>query len=362
MSETEQSIPPPQGGDHRGRAAAKWILSALCLLLVAGGLPWGGTEEVYRGGLMRIVGGVIGVMCLCTAWSCSRGGRWRLVVGMMCLFFTVAGVGILVMFGGKAFSYARLGGAMWFGAAGMGCLALTGLLFSAIFGYLSHLCMRVNLWVAGMHACMALLLIGAFIDYYTEQRIPLTRSVGCPEPSAVDDLPPGIRLPFQVTVSRLHIRRYNAPTEFRLMEHRNGKWLARGRGTLHGTRIVHGKESRELSTLRRIPGGEGCFYVLPGSPLRVFVQQIPPVREYCAECALLPMSRDGETQTVSIRVNEPAKWGDWRIYLMNCSPDRRRVQLLLKRAPGTALVRAGAIGLLLCVCAHFFVPKATAPT
>ncbi len=312
---------------------------------------------------MHVLGGLIGIMCLCTAWNCSRRGRWRLVAGLSCLFLTVAGVGIFVAFGGKALSYARLGGGMWFGAAGMACLALTGLLFSAIFGYLGLLCMRVNLRMAGMHACLALLLIGAFIDYYTEQRIPLTRSVGCPVSPAADATSPGARLPFQVSVQHLHILRYDAPTEFRLMEHRNGRWLPHGRGVISGSRIVCGGESWELSMLQRLPvGGEGYFYVLPGSPTRVFVPQMPPVREYRAECTLLPTSQNGEPKTVSIRVNEPAEWGNWRIYLMNCSPDGRRVQLLLRCAPGSAWVRIGAIGLLLCVCAHFFVPKTTVHT
>lgn len=331
-----------------GQRAALRVLFALCTLLLAGGLPWGGAEEVYRCGFMQVLGGGIGVMCLCAARRLSRGESARFAAGAVCLFFALAGVGIALKFGGKTYTFARMGGGMWFGAVGTACSALIGLCFIAVFGYLGYLCMRVKkLWVAGMHLCLVVLLIGAFVDFYCEQRIPLVCAADAPDSFTGDP-----KLPFSVSVKHLDIIRYNDTDTYILMVHRAGKWHAEARGTRDGSRIRFGDESRQLSELHRINGGNNRFYAIPGYPPRILVQQMPPVREYRAVCSLrIPQ---GKIEEADIRVNEPAEWEGYKIYLMNCSADGRRVQLPARRAPGDVWVRSGAIGFLLCSCGWFF--------
>ena len=109
-----------------------------------------------------------------------------------------------------------------------------------------------------------------------------------------------------------------------------------------------------MENLRALPGGEGRYLALPGSPARVLVQQPGQVREYRAVCRFSPTLGEGEGRDVTLRVNHPASLDHWQIYLMNCSADGRQVQLLLRCAPGRPLVFAGLLGVLLSCFAWAF--------
>lgn len=329
------------------------LLGAWCVLLLAGALPWGGVEAVYRGGLVRVLGGGAGVLCLWAAWTMSAGHRLRMVLGIVLLFFAVAGVGVLLCYGQESLRYADMGGAMWFGAVGMGCLAMVGLLFSVIFGYLAHLSLRVDqLWLAVAHLSIAMVVAGAFVDVCTEQRFSVVRYVGETRPTQGKKM--DSPMPFEVEVKSLQVERHESAGVYNLLEHRVGRWTPIAAAVKQGERIRCGKEEWNVADLRVLPGGQGRCFMLPGEPVRVLVQQSGPVKEYRAVCRFVPVRKRDEEREETLRVNEPATWRDWRIYLMSCSPDARQVQLLLRRAPGRMLVFAGLVGVLLCSFARLF--------
>ena len=306
--------------------ATGMLLGAICVLLLAGGMPGGGG---------------------------SAGHRMRMVMGVIFLFFAVAGIGVMAHCGVESLRWAHMGGGMWFGAVGMGCLAIVGALFSAIFGYLAHLSLRVEkLWVAVAHLSVVLVVVGAFTDAYAEQRFTLTRHVG--EPSVVHDKMRGESLPFSVEVKDMQVERYEGSDTYTLLEHRNGRWLPVAEAKREGAAIRCGQEEWSMAELRALPGGEGRYLALPGSPMRVLVQQPGPVKEYRAVCRLSAARGESEARECTLRVNDPASWGDWRIYLMSCSADGRQVQLMLRRAPGRPLVFTGLVGVFLCCFAWAF--------
>ena len=140
-------------------------LGAACVLLLAGAFPLLGAPEVYRSGAVLLLGALSVLLCFWGGWRLAAGARGQLVCGLVFLFFTVAGLNMLFLYGAKALEYAAIGGAMWAGFVGMGCVALTGVVFMAVFGFL---CCRVMnkriLWLAGAHWAVALLGIGAFVD------------------------------------------------------------------------------------------------------------------------------------------------------------------------------------------------------
>ena len=333
--------------------ASVMLLGAVCVLLLAGGLPWGGVEEVYRGGLMCVLGGVSGLLSFWMAWKNSLGYRLRMGMGVISLFFVAAGLRVLVYCGQEVLRCAGMGGGMWFGAVGMGCFSVMGLLFSAIFGYLAYLSLRVEkLWLAVAHLSFALLVAGAFVDICSEQRYMVTRCVGerptghCQEADQ--------RLPFAVGVENLQVSHYENAELYRLIVHQGGHWMPVAIATRRGTRIRCGQEEWDAGQLRALPGSDERYLALPGKPLRILVQQPGPVKEYRAVCRLAPAGGGGEAREVTLRVNEPASWDGWQIYLMNCSADGSQVQLLLRRAPGRPLVFAGLLGVLLCCFAWAF--------
>ncbi len=333
--------------------ATGMLLGALCVLLLAGGMPWGGVAAVYGGGLMRLLGGMMGVVCGWAAWRLSMGHRLRTLLGVISLFLVVSGVSVFVYCGGESLRWAGMGGGMWFGAVGMGCLATVGVLFSIIFGYLAHLSLRVEkLWLAVAHLSVVLVVAGVFVDAYAEQRLALTHCIG--EPSVVRNKMRDALVPFLVEVKDMQIERYGSSHTYTLLEHRNGRWLPIAEAKREGGAIRCGQEQWPVAELRAFPGGEGRYLALPGSPMRVLVQQPGPVKEYRAVCRLSAARGDGESREVTLRVNAPASWGEWRIYLMSCSEDGRQVQLLLRRAPGRPLVFAGLVGIFLCCFAWAF--------
>ena len=336
--------------------ATGMLLGALCVLLLAGGLPWGGIEAVYGGGLMRVLGGLAGGVAVWAAWKLSAGHRLRMLVGRVALFFVVSGVGVLLHCWEKAQHCASLGGGMWFGAVGMGCLAVVGVLFSVIFGYLAHLCLRVEkLWLAVAHLGIVLVVVGAFVDVCCEQRLAVTRHVGAPsvlQGKSADKL-----APFEVEVKDLHVERYASSESYTLLVHRSGRWLPIAVAKREGDSFRCGQEIWPVENLRALPGGEGRYLALPGSPARVLVQQPGQVREYRAVCRFSPTLGEGEGRDVTLRVNHPASLDHWQIYLMNCSADGRQVQLLLRCAPGRPLVFAGLLGVLLSCFAWAFRDK-----
>ena len=101
-------------------------LGAACVLLLAGAFPLMGAPEVYRSGAMMLLGGLVVLLCLWGGWRLATGLRWQLIVGLIFLFFTVAGLNMLVQYGAKAVEYAGIGGPMWAGAVAWGAWRLPG--------------------------------------------------------------------------------------------------------------------------------------------------------------------------------------------------------------------------------------------
>ena len=72
-------------------------LGAACVLLLAGAFPLMGAPEVYRSGAMLLLGGLTVLLSLWGGWRLAAGARGRLVFGLVCLFFTIAGLNMIFL-------------------------------------------------------------------------------------------------------------------------------------------------------------------------------------------------------------------------------------------------------------------------
>lgn len=324
------------------------LLAAACLLMVAGGLPYGGEPGVLRGGVMLALGVAAAAVCAVATVLGARGRIGRLAGGVACMALAVAGAAAVWEFGCLAAEYAGTGGIMWFGAAGMAALSLVGLLFIAIFGYLGYLAMRENLWTPGMHAAIFLILVGACVDgTLCEQR-----SLICPvHPTSSPELSVDEQqnLPFRIRVRRVEIERYDASTSYAVLQARNGKFEIIGEAEREGDAVRFGKESWKLNDRKDAEG-----WVLPGGKgMRLLMRRPRPVREYRVYCHV----GDGETNEELLRVNHPLSHDGWKIYLMDCTQEGNAVRLLARRAPGRPGVIGGSVLLVLCAFGWGFSKK-----
>ncbi len=71
---------------------AVMVLGAVLLLLVAGAFPYNGAPQVYRSGMMLVLGGVVGLLCLYAAFRLAGGCWGRLPAVMARLFVSCGGV------------------------------------------------------------------------------------------------------------------------------------------------------------------------------------------------------------------------------------------------------------------------------
>ena len=318
------------------------LLAAACLLMVAGGLPYGGEPRVLRGGVMVVIGAVGAVICAVAAGYKAFGHLWRLVAGLLSIMFCVAGAVAAWNFFSKAAEFVRIGGLMVFGAAGMACLGIVGVLFVVIFGYLAVLAMRRGLWTAGMHAAVAIILMGVYVDYALSERRDVVCPVRVTSPSERGAAHP-LDLPFRLDVRRVEVERYDTPESYAVMKHKNGQFKLIGEATREGDTLRFGGEIWRLdgreSGVRPLLFGEG-------EEMRVLVRREAPVREYRAYCVV--GEEGGATREELLRVNHPVACGGWLIYLMDCTPEGDEVRLLVRRAPGRPWIYVGSILLVFC--------------
>ena len=329
------------------------VVGAACVLLLAGGFPLMGAPEVYRSGAMLLLGLLAATLCAVAGWRLAAGERLRLVGGLIAVFFACAGVVTVWQFGSSAVEMASLGGAMWFGAVGMACTGLVGLIFTGLFGYLARRAMHARLWLAGAHWALVLIATGAYLDYCGELRVPVRLMAGSAPAICSVTTPDGVQHPldFTLTVQDFELHRYETRS-YSLHGYEQGRWqkiatLEEADGKL----LLPGGTSRPVADLRTAPGMAQPFLLLPGEPAQIIMQDIPPVREYKATCKVDTLYRGRpETRQVTLRVNEPLSCKGWVVYLMNYRDTAAgtEVELLMRRAPGRLLALAGMVGLILC--------------
>lgn len=328
-------------------------LGAACILLLAGAFPLMGAPEVYRGGAVLLLGGVLVVLCLWGGWRLSAGRRWQLVLGLVFLFFTITGANMLFQYGAKALEYAGIGGPMWAGAVGMGCVALTGVIFMAVFGFLCYRVMnRRILWLAGAHWAVALAGIGAFVDAACEVRVPVVLPADGKTELTELVLDDGRQIPlgFRLRVDDFVVQHYDDAT-YTLYSFENGRPGTSQPVQRRGDTLYCGAESWPVSALRGAPGMPHPFLSLPGNPARVLVQNPGTVRDYCAHVVAFTDHRGRpETHRAELRVNEPFACKDWRFSLSSYRSQGggTEVQLQARRAPGRFAALSGMVGIILC--------------
>lgn len=354
----------PRSQEKRMKKSIKATLMALgavAVLLLAGGFPPTGVPGVYHGGAMLLAGLAALVLCLWGAWRLAAGQRALLAVGLVCIFLALAGVCGFWSFGAEAYRMARVGGPMWFGAVGVGCMAAIGMLFAAIFGFLAWRVMSRKLWLAALHLCGALTLLGAWGDALYGQEQPLSLPIGSPgEPLPLSG--GGTLLPF---VTHFDITRYEGSESYTLLRHENGRWVPLGTPQRQGDAVVYGTESWPVEQLQRVARMPQPFLLIPGQPPRLLLQNEAPVKGYRADCRFTIRSgteQPEEVRELTLRVNEPAAVAGWRFYLMSYRPlsgGGVRVELLARRAPGRWLTLLGLWGIILCTAGWCYHPGNT---
>ena len=328
-------------------------LGAACVLLLAGAFPLLGAPEVYRSGAMLLLGGLTVLLCLVGGWRLAARKRVQLVVGLAFLFFTVTGVNMLFQYGAKALEYAGIGGPMWAGAVGMGCVALTGVVFMGVFGFLCYRVMNHRLlWLAGLHWAVALLGIGAFIDAACEVRIPVALAADARTELTELRAEDGTTYPlgFRLRVDAFDIRYYDDAT-YSLYSFENGRPGPMQQVERRGDTLHLGQESWPVSALKKAPGMPHPFLMIPGQPTRVLVQNPATVRDYCAHIVAFTDHRGRpETHKAELRVNSPFACKDWRFSLSSYRQEAGQTQVLLqaRRAPGRFAALCGMVGIIIC--------------
>ena len=328
-------------------------LGAACVLLLAGGFPLMGAPGVYGGGAMLVLGVLSILLCLAGGWRLVPGHRVQLVVGLVFLFFTVTGLVMLFQYGARAVEYAGIGGPMWAGAVGMGCVALTGVVFMAVFGFLCYRVMNHRvLWLAGLHWAVALLGIGAFVDAAYEVRIPVSLPADARTELTELRAEDGRVFPlgFRLRVDKFVVQHYDDAT-YALYTFENGRPGPMQVVERRGDTLHLGDESWPLSSLKKAPGMPHPFLMLPGNPARVLVQNPGTVRDYCAHIVAFTDHRGRpETHRAELRVNAPFACKDWRFSLSSYRGEGEQAQVLLqaRRAPGRFAALCGMVGIIIC--------------
>ena len=336
-------------------SATVMVLAAACLLLLAGGFPLLGEPAVYRSGLMLALVIVAALLSLWGGWRIAAGKRPQLVVGLVSTFFTVAGAMVFWQYGGKAVSYAMLGGAMWFGALAMACTAVVGVLFCCIFGFFVWKLMQPRLWLAGAHWSLCLLALGAYLDYCGEQtatvQLPSNGRVAVSEVMTAEG--DKIQLPFSLRVDSFAMAYYEQDT-YGLYRQEGEGWELIGAPVVEVDCLRYGDEMWAKEDLQMSPEVSQPFLLLPATderPVRLLVRNPSVVKDYSAACHIETDHRGRrEVRDEVVRVNEPLECKGWQIYLNSYTPMNRStlVTLQLRRAPGRLAALAGMVGLIIC--------------
>lgn len=332
--------------------ATLMLIGAVCVLLFAGGFPRLGAPDVYRGGAMLLLGVIGAMLSLWGAMRLAAGQVLRLIVGMVLAFLALAGVAVLFRYGAGAVELAQKGGAMWAGAVGMGCTALTGLLFVAIFGYLAMRLLTPRLWLAMSHVSVFLVALGAYLDFCGE----VTATLALPSDASVRassvQTEDGREWPlgFSLAVKEFEVSFYDDVTRYEIASAHNGRWENPQELSLRDGRLWLGDESWPLSDLKTAPGIDRPFLMLPGETPRLIMQMPPTVKEYRALCELQTDYKGmPESRTELLRVNEPIECKGWLVSLMSYRPMGNKLLVIMqaRRAPGRICAMSGMLGLLL---------------
>ncbi len=331
------------------------LLGAAGLLLSVGGFPLVGKPQVYHSGPMVGLGVATALLALWGGWRLAAGQRVRFVCGLVSCFFACAGIMALWMYGGKALQYAGMGGIMWFGALGMACTAMVGVLFSCIFGYFVYRLMSRRLWLAGVHWSMALLALGVYLDYCGEVRaaaqLPSNGRVTVCEVMT----PAGekLQLPFSLRVDSFTASYYGEDS-YSLYQREGSGWELLGHPTVTVDCLTFGGEMWALEDLQNMPGIPQPCLLLPArgeQPERLLIRNARTVKDYAAACHIETTHR-GRPEVLEdvVRVNEPLHCKGWLIYLNSYSPmsSSTLVTLQLRKAPGRFPALAGMVGVILC--------------
>lgn len=336
----------------RSLKASLMVIGAVCVLLFAGGFPRLGAPDLYRGGAMLLLGVIGAMLSLWGAVRLAAGQAVRMIVGMLLAFLALAGVAVLLRYGAGAVDLAQKGGAMWAGAVGMGCTALTGLLFVAIFGYLATRLLTPRLWLAMAHVSVFLVALGAYLDFCGEVTatlaLPADGSVRARSVQTEDERE--WPLGFSLAVKEFEVSFYDDVTRYEIASARNGRWENPQELSLRDGRLWLGNESWPLSDLKTAPGIDRPFLMLPGETPRLIMQMPPTVKEYRALCELQTDYKGmPESRTELLRVNEPIECKGWLISLMSYRPmgNSQLVIMQVRRAPGRICAMSGMLGLLL---------------
>lgn len=330
------------------------LLGAACVLLLAGAFPLLGAPEVYRSGAMWILGGLTVLLCAWGGYRMAAGRRVQLVAGLAFLFFAVTGVCMLFQYGAKALEYAGIGGPMWAGAVGMGCVALTGVVFIAVFGFLCYRVMNQQiLWLAGLHWAVALLGLGALVDAVYEVRMPVTMPADASTELTELILDNGqiIPLGFRLRVDDFEVSHYDDST-YQIYSFDNGRPGAARPVERQGDTLCLGEESWPVSSLKTAPGMPHPFLIIPGQQTRVLVKNPGTVRDYCAQLVAFTDHRGRpETHKAELRVNSPFACKDWRFSLSSyrtTENGKYEVMMQARRAPGRFAALTGMVGIIIC--------------
>ncbi len=331
--------------------ATLMALGAACVLLFAGGCPVLGAPDLYRGGAMLLLGILIALLALWGALRLAKGNIARLLFGLFCCFMAGIGLVMVVQYGGKALEYLLQGGIMWFGAIGMGCIAMVGVIFTTIFGFFAKRLMQPALWLAGAHVACFLVLLGGYIDYGTEER-SMVRLPADGKSLLTHTAGGGKELPFRLRVDDFAIDYYTGHEHYSLMhyDHASARWSRVGAVAVQGDELVFGEERWKAEQLRTAPGMPRPFLVAGQG--RVILRDVPAVKEYRARCHVMTKHRGrDEARDEVMRVNAPLAVKGWQVTLMSherAADGTPRLVLQLRRAPGRFWALTGMVGLILC--------------
>ncbi len=328
------------------------LLGVAVVLLLVGGFPLVGEPAVYRSWPMLLVGAVVVVLSLWGGWRIATGLRAQFICGLVCTFFAGAGVVVLWQYGCRAVEYAALGGAMWFGALGMACTAIVGALFTGIFGFFVLRLMSRRLWLAGVHWSLALVGIGAYVDFAGEvtaiAQLPSNGRVTiCEVMTAAGEK---VRLPFTLRVDSFSTTYYDEDS-YTLYEWGGERWETVGHPEVEVDCLRYGDEMWALEDLRLMEGMPQPCLLLPGEPVRLVMRDPRAVRDYSAGVHIGTDYRGRpELRDEVVRVNYPLECKGWLVYLNSYTPMGRStlVTLQLRRAPGRLSALVGMVGLILC--------------
>ncbi len=343
-----------RGVMHTPLKVTLMVLGAGAVLLFAGGFPLLGAPALYRGGAMLLLGLLVAALSLWGALRLARGQWARLACGLFCSFMAGIGLVMVLRYGSKGLDYAGQGGFMWFGAVGMGCVAMAGMIFTGLFGFLARKLMRCRLWLAGAHVAAAMVLLGAYADYCREERAVVYQLADGKTVLSQASTQRGekVELPFRLRVDEFAIDYHEGKETYSLLsfDHASARWQRLGAASVRGDELVSGDERWPLSQLRRAPGMPHPFLVAGQG--RVILQDAPVVKEYRAKCHVVTWHRGREeARDEWLRVNEPVEAKGWQVTLMSheqAADGTPRLALQLRRAPGRFWALTGMAGLILC--------------